>query len=436
MAIAELIKEEVKNQFTDTPDHKGMILSFGKTTAEVLTGNKSVTRRQWSERTIAMWQKAWDEKRYIHQAWDKSPRNGGKNIGTIVLQERPYLEKLSQMPEEDLASEGFPELSRQEFIDRFFEGNSDQEVCVVRFKFETETEPEINEIKPGLKLVYASDADQNLEDKIMIEAWLRKCEAIVRAFRDNPGTPEKQIIKNLQSKGGWFAEVTLKKAIDMAATWHFCQRATEEFGFKISSFTFEAFLKFQKLKSSVKEKIWEIFNSKDDLDVINTKVLKKLKDEAIVNMSRLSIAPLAAGIQEKSGLIARQIVAQVDELIGEQNEETQELLVEVAEKATETTNLDDKASLKAWKTIVSSAKELDSNGVDRDRILALLKNGNLEPKGVAAAALEKFRECLDEAKKTGKELVEKLHQASEQKALEIISNATEKLAPIQLTLEF
>lgn len=435
MAIAKLIKEEVKNQFTDTPDNKGMILSFGKTTAEVLTGNKSVTRRQWSKRTIAMWQKAWDEKRYIHQAWDKSPRNKGKFIGTIVLQERPYLEKLSQMPEEDLASEGFPELDRQSFIDRFFEGNPDQEVCVVRFKFEPKTEPEIDEIKPGLKLVYASDADQNLEDKIMIEAWLRKCEAIVEAFANSSGISEKQIIKDLQSKGGWFAEVTLKKAIDMAATWHFCQRATEEFGFKISSFTFEAFLKFQKLKSSVKEKIWEIFNSKDDF-IINTKVLKKLKDEAIVNMSRLSIAPLAAGIQEKSGLIARQIVAQVDELIGKQNEETQELLVEVAEKATETTNLDDKASLKNWQAIVSSTEELAANGVDRDRIFSLLKEGNLEPKGVAAAALEKFRECLDKAKKTGKELVEKLHQASEQKALEIIRGATEKLAPIQLTLEF
>ncbi|MGB7520371.1 MAG: hypothetical protein WA896_12135 [Spirulinaceae cyanobacterium] len=40
------------------------------------------------------------------------------------------------MPESDVAAEGFPELTNQEFIERCFDGESDRDVWVIRFVFE------------------------------------------------------------------------------------------------------------------------------------------------------------------------------------------------------------------------------------------------------------------------------------------------------------
>lgn len=112
-----------------------MIISFGWT-AEHLPpkGTKDTTRRVWKPRTLALWQKAWDEGRYTHRAVDHLAY-GGKTIGTITLIERPYLEPLYRMPPEDLIREGGMCSTVPGFIDAYFNGNGDQEVAVVRFKF-------------------------------------------------------------------------------------------------------------------------------------------------------------------------------------------------------------------------------------------------------------------------------------------------------------
>ena len=114
-----------------------MIISFGWT-ADLLPpkGTKDTTRRIWKPRTLASWQRAWDEGRHTHIATDKNMAYGGKRIGTITLIERPYLEPLYKMPVEDLVREGGTCSTVVGFINAYFNDNGDQEVAVVRFKFQ------------------------------------------------------------------------------------------------------------------------------------------------------------------------------------------------------------------------------------------------------------------------------------------------------------
>lgn len=114
-----------------------MIISFGWTDQYLPpNGTKDTTRRVWKPRTLASWQKAWDEGRLIHDAVDKNLAYGGKRIGTVTLIERPYLEPLHKMPNADLVREGGMVATVQEFISKYFDDNADQEVAVVRFWFE------------------------------------------------------------------------------------------------------------------------------------------------------------------------------------------------------------------------------------------------------------------------------------------------------------
>lgn len=109
-----------------------MIISFSKTVEEFTIGYKRVTRRDWSDKHLEAWQRAWDKEKFTHAAWDKSPRNGGKYIGAIELAERPYKERLEDMPITDLFEEG----GRWETIDAFCKElgkKPTDEVIVVRF---------------------------------------------------------------------------------------------------------------------------------------------------------------------------------------------------------------------------------------------------------------------------------------------------------------
>jgi len=114
-----------------------MILSFGWTSQYLpYSGPKDTTRRIWKPRTLAIWQKAWDERpQFDHTAVDKSLAYGGKRIGTFTLQERPFLQRLADMPAEDLIREGGMVDSVDAFIDKYFCGDRDLEVAVVRFTF-------------------------------------------------------------------------------------------------------------------------------------------------------------------------------------------------------------------------------------------------------------------------------------------------------------
>ena len=113
-----------------------MIISFAWTVDPLLAGIKTVTRRDWKPRHMATWQRAWDEGRRIHDAWDKVPFAGGRWIGKIRLTCRPYWERLGDMPAEDLVAEGGLWDSLEEFVE-LQGGDPDKMMAVVRLELET-----------------------------------------------------------------------------------------------------------------------------------------------------------------------------------------------------------------------------------------------------------------------------------------------------------
>jgi hypothetical protein len=78
------------------------IISFAYVAPAVTAGRKNVTRRGWDD---AYAQRFREDQRA--QAWDKSPRFGGKRIAIIRLTANPTWEPLSDMPDEDYEGEGF-----------------------------------------------------------------------------------------------------------------------------------------------------------------------------------------------------------------------------------------------------------------------------------------------------------------------------------------
>ncbi|MEW6062537.1 MAG: hypothetical protein AB1600_11420 [Bacteroidota bacterium] len=78
------------------------IISFAYTTPAVIAFEKNVTRRDWQLRTALAYNKG-----DIVQAWDTSPRFGGKKFGLIQLTEKPYEEQTCNAPIQDRKGEGF-----------------------------------------------------------------------------------------------------------------------------------------------------------------------------------------------------------------------------------------------------------------------------------------------------------------------------------------
>lgn len=108
------------------------ILSFSLTKECFLSGNKTVTRRDWADSYHEMWERMWETDRLIHDAYDNTPRVGGTKIGEIKLIQKPYKEKLANMPEEDLIAEGGMCATREEFFG-FIDKDPDDIVSVIRF---------------------------------------------------------------------------------------------------------------------------------------------------------------------------------------------------------------------------------------------------------------------------------------------------------------
>jgi hypothetical protein len=109
------------------------ILSFSMTTEEFMQGRKTVTRRAWSDHHFKMWLTLWDSNRHIHDAWDNTPRAGGKKIGEFRLTARPYRERLGDMPSEDLIAEGGMCSSLDDFY-RLIDMTPEETVAVIRFE--------------------------------------------------------------------------------------------------------------------------------------------------------------------------------------------------------------------------------------------------------------------------------------------------------------
>ena len=83
-----------------------MIISFALTASEFLNGGKTETRRDWKDRTLRVWQCAWDHGHHVHQASDKAIYRGGKIIGRLLLTARPERQSLFFMTPTDLKAEG------------------------------------------------------------------------------------------------------------------------------------------------------------------------------------------------------------------------------------------------------------------------------------------------------------------------------------------
>lgn len=129
-------KSGIEFGFSGAPcTRQGMIIAFSETIEGILSKQKKVTRRAWTDKHAAKFLKAWDEGRHIHQAWDKSPTAKGKFIASIKLTQRPYQERLADMPESDVAIECVPGVAtKDQFISLPLFSGKDQVVWVVRFE--------------------------------------------------------------------------------------------------------------------------------------------------------------------------------------------------------------------------------------------------------------------------------------------------------------
>ena len=114
------------------------IISFSWTTAALLQGHKTVTRRSWSPNYARQFH-AGD----LVAAYDRSPRYGGKQVATIRLTQDPYLENTANMPEADYEAEGLAWMERNTMIiqgewpNAFWDSWKDdaEDVWVIRFEF-------------------------------------------------------------------------------------------------------------------------------------------------------------------------------------------------------------------------------------------------------------------------------------------------------------
>lgn len=110
-----------------------MIISFALTEREFMSGLKTETRRDWSDRQLSLWQKQWDEGKFIHDGWNKVPLAGGKFISKFRLTKRPYRQKLSEMNKENLKAEGGMCSTLEEFC-KLVEQSPEKEMSVIHFE--------------------------------------------------------------------------------------------------------------------------------------------------------------------------------------------------------------------------------------------------------------------------------------------------------------
>jgi len=114
------------------------IISFAWTSGAFEAGRKTVTRRRWKDIYAKLF-KAGD----ICQAYDKSPRCGGKRIGYLRI-ESVTEEAMRDMPDSDFEAEGLAWLEEQEWLfndfppregfERWRADHADELWWVIRFR--------------------------------------------------------------------------------------------------------------------------------------------------------------------------------------------------------------------------------------------------------------------------------------------------------------
>lgn len=99
-------------------------LSFAWTSIALVTGNKTVTRRQYSDQYLRRFRKG-----TIVDAYDKLPRNHGVKIARILLTEKGMQESDLDIPDADYEGEGF------KFLDEMIANQHERITTVVRSSF-------------------------------------------------------------------------------------------------------------------------------------------------------------------------------------------------------------------------------------------------------------------------------------------------------------
>jgi hypothetical protein len=105
-----------------------MKISFSKTTEELLSGEKTQTRRIWTDTHAKKMQKC------VGKIVKASKDRYGLNVLGYLKINAIYPQKLSEMTYSDVLAEGFKDFSPQDFINQFFEGDNSLEVWVVDFE--------------------------------------------------------------------------------------------------------------------------------------------------------------------------------------------------------------------------------------------------------------------------------------------------------------
>lgn len=84
------------------------IMSFAWTTPQLLSGDKTVTRRNWK--------KQWVKNGDMVRAFNKNPRFGGKEIGKIQIENVSQVQ-LDSIDADELKKEGLSNMTPPEFVD-------------------------------------------------------------------------------------------------------------------------------------------------------------------------------------------------------------------------------------------------------------------------------------------------------------------------------
>jgi len=159
----------------------GVPISFGWT-AQYL-GHKTQTRREWKDSHAAKFCNAFDRAAAAGQqlrvpALDTSFTNGGKQIGWCVIGDRPYKQRLADMPKQALLAEGGMSATVAEFIKTYFKGNADLEVWVIHFEFIP-------------SMIASIDAEENLDTEPVSNpsVKIKTLETLTSAKSDEHNTP-------------------------------------------------------------------------------------------------------------------------------------------------------------------------------------------------------------------------------------------------------
>jgi len=264
-------------------------------------------------------------------------------------------------------------------------------------------------------------------------AFYRKCALLVKSVNNfPPEMEEKNILKELKSKGGWLAELTPKK-LNLFCQHYFWIKYNDKLD--LAKITHEALLKLLKLKDNIKTKIIEIFQEREE-EILSVPVLNKLKNIAVLELSRLgTVAKLATEMDGKQGLITCKHLAKVADAISKQNEDTQEILLTLASELSEVVAIEDVESVKEFSNKVLAAEEMLANQIDVEIVKESLQSETAEYGSDCLRSLAKFNSLLIQTKAEGEEILSSSNALTGSIKAEI-EQRLNTLGHVQLNLNF